>query len=308
MADVRTLLEDEHAPEGEYTLVVGVANPDRVDQLMRTAVDLARAHDGGIRVVSVAHKPVTSPFLLFSTDRIKQEFADEQQVVLDRAVQAADRASVPVRRSLLVASDVADALLSVVDDVDADALLLGWQERSRPSDIVLGTTVDPLLRTAPCDVFVERVGTVADGVESVLLPTDGGPNIGPAIDLAGAIARANDATVTALSVVPPTADRDQRAEARAYVTDASNHLRDVSVTVDTVVREATDVAEEIVAATADHDVVTLGATRERSFRTPVVGSVAERVAHRAESPIVIAKGKSERSLLDRVLSRAVGNR
>ncbi|WP_049922393.1 universal stress protein [Halopiger djelfimassiliensis] len=299
MGDVQTVIEDDSAPDQQYTLLVAIANPDHVTQLMRTAIDLAGDRDGQIRVVNVVHKPVTSPFILFSEERIKREFTDGQQAVLDEALAVASDSSIPVQRSLLVGTDVSDALLSAVDDTDADALLLGWQERDRPSDVVLGTTVDPLIRRASCDVFVERVGTTADGMDTILLPTDGGPHIEPATDLAGAVARANDATVTVVSYVSPTAGDAERETARDHVALATDRLTDVPVDAD--VLETDDVADAIVTAGAEHDLITLGATREHRLRSRAVGSVAATVGQRATVPIVIAKRGSSGSLLERAL-------
>jgi nucleotide-binding universal stress UspA family protein len=299
MGNVQTVIEDDSASGRQYTLVVVVANPANVEQLMRTAVDLADDRDGQIRVVSVIHKPATSPFLLFSEDRIKQEFATGQKAVLDEAVALAEDTAVPAQRSLLVGTDVSSVLLSVIDDADADALLIGWQEQPRASDVVLGTTVDPLVRRAPCDIFVERVGTTADGMDAILLPTDGGPHIEPATDLAGAVARANAATVRVVSYVSPDAGEGERETAREHVRAATARLSGVSVDAD--VREAEIVANAIVTAAADHDFLVLGATRERRFRNRVVGSVAESVGQRVTVPVVIAKRHSDGSLLRRAL-------
>ncbi len=300
MGGAQTVLEDESTPNGEYTLVVAISNPSQIKQLMRTATDVAIDRNGEIRVVTVVHKPATSPFLLFSEERIKAEFAEGRGTLLDRAVAIAEDDPVPVTRSLVVDSDVSDGILSVVEDTDADALLLGWQERPRPSDIVLGTTVDPLVRQAPCDVFIERVGTTANGMEAILLPTDGGPHIEPATDLAAAVARTNDATVRVVSYVSPTADDTAREAAREHVATATEGLADVSVT--TNVTEEESVTDAIIAAGMEHDLTVLGATRERRVRQRVVGSVARAVGRHATVPVVIAKRQTEESLLDRAFN------
>ncbi|MHC3438141.1 universal stress protein [Natrialbaceae archaeon A-gly3] len=297
MADSqRSVLEANST--GTYTLVVAVADRGNVEQLMRTAVNLAAEKDGEIEVVSVIHKTPTSPFRLFSDQRIKSEFATGHQEVLDRATAAAAEASVPVEGRLLIGTDVAGAILTAVEEADADALFLGWHDKPRAADVVLGTTVDPVIRRAPCDVFVERVGTTANGLESVLLPTVGGPHVEPATDLVGAVAAAEDATVTVVSYVPTGADERERASAREYVEAASGQLTDVPV--ETVVEESDDVAGSVVVEAGEHDLVVLGATRERTLRRRVVGSVAATVSRRADPPVVIAKRRSEGSWLSSI--------
>lgn len=301
MSSGRQAFEADGSSRPSYTLVVALANPTHVEQLLRTAIDLVTDNDGQLFLVSVIHKHASSPFLTFSDEHIKERFAGDQKQVIDEAAEIAESRSVPVETSLRVGTRVSETLLDVVREHDADALLLGWQDRSRPSDIVLGTTVDPVVRRAPCDVFVERVGTTVEEVDAILLPTDGGPHVDPATDLAGAVARANEATVTVISLVDPDAETADREEARGHVESATEDLSDVAV--DGGVRETRDVGDAIVEAAGEHDLVILGATRERSLRRRVVGSVAESVGRRAESPIVIAKRRTERSLLARALGR-----
>ena len=296
MVGARTVLKDDAGESDGRTVLVALANPDHVDQLLRTATDLAVG--GEVLVVSVIHKPVTSPFLLFSGRHIHEEYDERRPPVLERASVLAEETSVPVRRHLLVGSDVSEAILTARREADADAILLGWQERASASDIVLGATVDRVVGRAPCDVYVERVGATADGMDRVLLPTVGGPHVDPATALAEAVAEANDATVTVVSYVDPDADDADRSAAEVHVETAASMLSGVDA--ETVVEPATDVAGGIVTRAEDHDLVVLGATRERSLRRPVVGSVAERVAKEATPPVVIAKRRRGRSFLDRV--------
>lgn len=286
----------EGARDGSgYTLVVAIANPDHVSQLMRTANDLAIDRNGRIRVVSVVHKPTSSPFHLFEDERIREEFAHPQQAALERAMDVAEDASVPVNSSLPVGDDISKTILGVIDEFDADGLLLGWQERSRPSDLVLGTTVDPLVRRAPCDVFVERIGRTADGVDSVFVPTDGGPHAELAAALAGAIARSNDASVEVGSFVTGYAESEAEDHVRATATALDG------VDVDEWIAEVDAVPDAIVDTAAGHDIVILGATRERRIRRRVVGSVARDVAERVSVPIVIARAWSEPTWLERLV-------
>lgn len=299
MAGARTVLKDERVDGDGATVLVVLSNLDHVDQLLRTATDLATG--GEVVVVSVIHKPVTSPFLLFSEGHIHAEFDDSRPPVLERASVLAEGAEVPIRRHLLVGSDVSEAILTAQRESDADAILLGWQDRASPSDIVLGATVDRVVGRAPCDVYVERVGTTADGVDRVLLPTVGGPHLEPATELVEAVALANDADVTVVSYVDHDADEAERGAAADHVARAASMLS--AVDTGTVVEATDDVAGSIVGLAADHDLVVLGATRERTLLRPVVGSVAETVAREAAPPVVIAKRRAERSLLGRFLER-----
>lgn len=301
MVGARTVFLDEAGDGDRYTVLVALTNPSTVVQLLRTARDLAADHDGELLAVSAIHKPVTSPFLLFSPGHIRAEFDEGQPAVLDRATSWAERRGVDLRRHLLVGSDVSEAILTAAKRADADALLLGWQDRPHPSDIVLGATVDRVVARAPCDVFVERVGTTADGVDSILFPTVGGPHVQPAADLVRAVAKANDATVTVVSVVPTAAGVAEKSDAEAHLEDAAERLSDVDC--ETALETDDDVVGTVVRRAANNDLVVLCATRERSLRRRVVGSVAGGIARQAAPPVVIARRRREPSFLDRVLTR-----
>lgn len=281
----------------QYTIVVALSNPAAVEQLLRTASDLATRHDGRIHAIAIEHKPVNSPFLMFSDEHISAEYAEESTQLLERAE---DVSEVPITTDLRVDSDVPSAIRGVVDEVDAHVLLMGWRERASTADAILGTSVDPILRRPPCDVLVERMGTVANGVETVLVPTVGGPHAALASDVAAAIAAMNGATVTVLSVVTgegPMADPDA---ARRKVRRTATQFPDVPVEQRVV--NAPDSAAGILEVAVDHDLVVLGATGTGLVRPPVIGSVADTVARETDCPVLIAKHRAE-SRLDRVLER-----
>lgn len=298
MNELRTDHEDDDA-DREYRLVVAVGNPAYAEQLVRTAADIVRAKNGEIHVVSVVHKPRESPFALFSDETIKSEFAGDRREILDRALETAT-GDVPVKGEVVVGTDVADALLSAVEELEADALLVGWHGRPRRSEVVLGTTIDTVLRRAPCDVFVERIGPTADGVERVLLPVAGGPHVPLAASAADAIATANDATIDVLSVVAPSADESERETARGYCEEALDLL---TAPTETALREASAIDDAVLEAASDCDLVVFGATRQGGVRRRLVGSIPQAVGRRTDRTVILARRRPEPSVIGRLTGR-----
>ncbi len=295
-----TVAGEQLTSTGKYTVLVAVNNPENVTQLMRTAVDLAHVHDGRIHVVSVIHKHHTSPFRLFSDEHIKTEYGGQRDQLVETATTVAADADVPVADSLLVGTSVARAILSAIDEVDADAVLLGWRGERSTADYVLGTTIDPVVRRADCDVLVERVGVTAGTVESILLPTVGGPHADLATEVAGAIASRNDATVHVLSVVAPDANNRQRDAATGHV-DRSVRLLPEVVDADREILEAEDIAGALLDAAAEHDLIVLGATRRGVLTRRIAGSIPQTVGADTDKPFVMTKRRPDRSWLDTLL-------
>ncbi|RDI71476.1 universal stress protein [Halopelagius longus] len=267
-------------------VLVGLDDPAHVQQLVRTAGDLARLGDGTVRLVTVVVKPHDSPFGLFDDETIVREYGGDSRELVERADAPAD---VTVERDVVVARSPTRGLLKAVEKTDPSALLVGWRERSRRSDAVLGTTVDALVERAECDLYVERVGREADGVDSVLLPVAGGPHVDVAAMMAAAIAVRNDARVVVFSVAD--ADTDVAA-ATEFAEEGHRTLATVSgvePAVETVVREAANPTDAVGEEAANHDVVVLGATRRGALRRRLVGSVARRIVRRTDETIILAR-------------------
>lgn len=269
----------------EGDVLVAVADPEHVQQLVRTAGDLARAGSGTVRLVTVAVKPHDSPFGVFDDETIKRDFAGDSRGLL----AAADPPEgVTLTRDVVVGRSVADGLLAAVEDTDPAALVVGWQGGTSRTDALLGSTVDRLVERAPCALYVERVGREAGGVDSILLPVAGGPHVDPAARIAAAIAAGNDASVLVCSVETPDAVPDA---ASAFATEGEAMVRslDATVPVESTVLQAETVADGIADAAADHDVLVLGATRRGPLRRRLVGSVPREVVGRTTGTVILAR-------------------
>ncbi|MFC6987977.1 hypothetical protein ACFQJD_03225 [Haloplanus sp. GCM10025708] len=70
-----------------YRLLVAVGNPDHVEQLMRTARDVAGDRDGEILVCSVVRQPQASPVSLYKDEVIKRDYGENEREIVDRAVE-----------------------------------------------------------------------------------------------------------------------------------------------------------------------------------------------------------------------------
>lgn len=270
---------------GKGDVMVAVEDPDQVKQLVRTAADLAALGSGTVRLVTVVVKPYDSPFGVFNDETIIREFAADSHELLERATAPE---GVELVRDLVVARNVSGGLITAVADTKPSALIIGWDADPSRSDALLGGTVDRVLERAHTDVFVERIGREANGVESVLLPVAGGPHVQTAALGAKAIAITNDATVHLLSI----AEKGGEERARRFLEEGTEALEDApgpSVPTETSSVEGDEVTRAIVDAAADHDVVVLGATRKGPLRGRLVGSVPRRLVRRSDRTVLIAR-------------------
>ena len=272
----------------ERPVLVAIANPEHAEQLARTAGDLARATDGVVQIVSVVVKSHESPFSVYTDDAIIEQYSGDAQETLDRATRVAPD-DVTVTGELVVGNSVSDGLLTAIKRTDARALVVGWEERRGRAGAVLGTTVDRLLERAPCDLYVERIGSEANGVDSVLLPVAGGPHVRPAATIAKAIAARNDATVAVTSVAGADVGTDVAQESTVDAQLTLEETPGPSVNVQIRLHDSDDIVGTLVDEVADHDVLVFGATRQGALHRRLVGSIPQTVIRQTDRTVILAR-------------------
>jgi nucleotide-binding universal stress UspA family protein len=299
--------------ERDEQVLVPIARTENVEQLMRTAVDVAEDRDAELLVMSAVTVPEQTP--LERADR----FVDEEEAVVNEAMALAEKTSVPIHGLVRVGHDPEEIILHTIDQHDCDAVVMGWGGQGHGRrDIALGSTVDDVVRRADSDVFVERIGANAGSdVDSVLVPTAGGPHAELAGRTGAAIARSENATCRLVHVIDPDADEGEReaaeerlAETAAAIdrsapeTDADETERKETdelvaetettgrLTVETELLEADDVTERVLEETEDHDVTIIGATRESRVHQMVFGTLPETIGRKARNVTIMARRRA----------------
>ncbi len=278
-----TIISEEAAANRDYQVVVPIANPAHAKQLVRSASDLALDNDGELLLVSVITVPQQTPL---SEGR---DFVPKQREVLNEAMQYAEEMGVPVSGRIRIGHDISQAILNTIEQERSDAVFMGWGNRSRRQEVVLGSNVDDVVTDAACDVYVERIAPDADSTaEKILLPTAGGPHTEATARIARAVARVNEASVDLLQVIPSDADSERRSRAEKTLEETSELFDDVPT--ESHIVESDDVIEAIVDFSDGYDLTVIGASREGLLNQLVFGAVPEEVGRQAKSTVIMAKG------------------
>ncbi|MFC4436729.1 MULTISPECIES: universal stress protein [Natrialbaceae] len=267
-------------------LLVPVANPETADRLLDTAVDIAADRDLEVLVLTV----VTVPMQL-SLEQARSEFdvAGRESMVTE-AVDRVRGYGISATGRIRFGRSVAGGIRGIASKESVETILLGWRGRPRRRDVVLGSHIDDVLADAPCDVLVKRIDRDRRAVSSVLVPVAGGPNTEFAAETAGALARAHDARIELVTVVP---DREEAtvAEARDFLDRTAPALGAVESVEQTVFEGS--VVETIVDRSADHDVTVVGAAEGGFLRRALVGDVPEAIGQEADGVVLMAKRRRD---------------
>lgn len=270
-------------------LIVPVANPETVDRLLDTAIDIARERSMPIVAVHVVEVPPQVPL-----SEGHQLVSDDEETLLEYAAERVSESGVDIETKMRYARDTATGIVSSVDAYGGEAMLMGWHGRPRRRDIILGSFLDRVLAEAPCDVYVQRIKYPRNSPDSILVPIAGGPHDELGAELAGIIAAQHDASVTLLHVETPETTEKEHEEHAALLEERREIIPDETPVEQQIVQND-HVAGAVSDATTEHDLTILGATRDPFLKRKLVGSVAQGVGRTAGSSVIVTRRQFENS-------------
>lgn len=272
----------EDDPEDRrFRIMVLVGNPRTAPGLVRAAISIAgdrKDVEAQVLLVRVVELPGSaySTATRFLEPRIAA--ASEALRPLVALVEEAGLAAVPV---VTPSSRVADAVVRVAADRDADLLLLG-HHRAVFGGRLLGGVVGEVLRDAATDVAV-LVDPRGDGELSlgeggrILVPFGGGSHEGTGLDLALQLGRTSGAEVVLMGP-----DSEALTERAAGIYEATG------VWTTPVLVEG-DPTGALVERATDVDVIVLGMTDGWSEDQGSLGEVRSRIIERVGTPLLLVR-------------------
>ncbi len=281
MPQVLVVKQPKSANIHSYRVLVPLHNPDHVIPLMKLALPIARAHDGEILVLGVIDVPLTLP------PHEGMRFVHHKTPLLKKAIEYGNEQGVETRSAVLIAHQVWDGILHAAEVEKTTLILMGWKGYTTTRDRIMGEVTDKVVRHAPCDLITIKL--MGDRpIQRILTATAGGPHASLAAEYLGIYHGAGDHQITCCYVLKPNADEDDRKTARRRIEKTlKGTLLDGKA--DIRLLEGKKVASTIVRATADYDLIVLGASKEGAFSNVLFGEIPEKVARYAKSPVMIVQ-------------------
>jgi len=277
------------------SVLMALHNPDNVDTLLNIAIPLAQQRGHRLVATTVVEVPRQVPI----QDGLR--FAHHKEPLLSLAKKVARERGYQLETDLVIAHHAADGIQNAAEQHNAEALVMGWKGFTNAPDRIFGEVADRVIRQAPCDLFMLKVGDERTYLKC-LLPTSGGPNAKLAAEVIKGLGEQEHMAVTAATVIPLEANPQQHADAERRMVETmaqADHEMDYGLQV----IEAKSVAGGIAKASRDYDLVVIGAAKEPLFRTMLFGEIPEKVARYSPTSVLVVK-KYEgvvKSLLKRIL-------
>ncbi|MBN2305424.1 MAG: TIGR00341 family protein [Anaerolineae bacterium] len=273
-------------------VLVPLANPATAMGLIRMAWKLS----------DVEHGRVLGLFVHLSGTELNEAAFEDLSVVVDKARESGIRIELITR----TAPSIARGILDAAREHGATLMVLGFQAPVR-GRIELGTVVESVARTTPCDLLVYRnpLGSPVklEDIEHVILPLDGSDNSKVAARLGVVLADVYDAQPMAMYV---QTDSDLPSWFGLARIEASLTALKNTRGIQRQVVRANDMVSGILARCSRSDMVVLGFTEKSPLDRWIFGNVAQRVLAQAPGPVVLVKrATKERMSSSERLTRAV---
>jgi nucleotide-binding universal stress UspA family protein len=199
-------------------------------------------------------------------------------------------------------------VIAAAQSEEADLIVVGTRGKSGLAHVLLGSTAERVIRSAPCPVLT--VPTLKDdrstegsvSLKRILVPTDLSDCSLDALDYAAVVARQSKASVELLHVLEPVyygldftfepaSERERkRTQVAQVLEDVSADLSKAGIIIKTCIRGGMppDTILEYVQISAS-DLIIMGTHGRRGLSHLMAGSVTEAVLRRGTCPVLAVR-------------------
>ena len=295
--------------KGNYRVVVPVANPDTERDLLRLAAANAHAHEDehaeiiAVNVIEVPQQTSLSQDVEFEEERVAR-----QQELLDAARDIAEDLDIGIRTRAIVGRDVGDVVLNVVEDEQADHVLMGWKGSRSAREHILGSNIDQVVTHAPCEVTLAKLATTerVDEIKDIVALAGEGPHAPIAARRAAELVATTHGggTLTLLNAQRPD-EENPRERGEEIIADVAERAGIEYMDYDTEVVVGEDIEKTLLDAVGRYDTVCVGATRSGSVTQALFGSIPETIGEEVDATVAMIRGPKEttRSIREGLIER-----
>jgi len=288
--DEIVVLEEEKAPElKKYRVMVPVANPNNALSLVVNTLKMSRAKDAQVELLHMVPIP----------EQVPLSDADKYMLVGKEAITEAMlylEPQFPITSTIRYCRNAARGIIMATREKKTDLLILGWSgNKSYRKSFIFGSTIDPVIDNAPCNVVVFKDCNKSE-YQNILVPFAGGPNGALAFEIASILVEPRRGKIVPLNVAKPgakTHDIDSFLDAAVKMRDLSRNMFQSKYIISKNFIEA--IANE--ANEGNYDLVIVGASRESILKQLVQGSFPREIARRCKKPLAMVKATEGLELL-----------
>lgn len=264
-----------------YRVVVPVYNPATERYLIEMGALLARNEGGELIPLAIAkaHLHMDEPELDAALQRSHK--------LLQRAIAVSHEFQVKATPLVRVDDDIAHGISRAAREQEASLIVMGWSPRLGLRARLFGNVIDSVFWSAHCPVAVVRLLEEPINLHRILVPIKAlTASELRTLRFAHLFANTNQARLTLLHVCDRQTSPAALAAFEAAL-GAANAAIPSQTTVDVSTQTSDDIAQTILKAARDHDMVVLRSVRRRTAAGLAVSDVTTQVIQSLQCSIVL---------------------
>jgi nucleotide-binding universal stress UspA family protein len=294
-------------------------NSNEASHAAQTAAAIARKFDSSVVLLNVFDTSYAEPGYLGAwAITIRPEDIDEaartfRKTLSQQAQPLFEKSAIPYEIHQEF-GHVVESIIRVAEREKVDLIVLGHRGLGGFDRLLLGSTSDGVLHHAHCPVLIVRDGTAAEaaaeveGFRHILLASDGSAGAHKAAEAAVSLAQKFETSLDVLNVFDvytplpgfPVQEGELIADVRPatleerVLEEVMHDVRGIAQGAKvhcTFHQEKGHHAEAIVRFAEQHqtDLIVMGSRGRGAFKSLLLGSVSDKVAHHAPCPVLIVR-------------------
>jgi amino acid transporter/nucleotide-binding universal stress UspA family protein len=262
------------ASSNKFKVMLAIANPKTALMLIKNTYKICNAKDASLELIHMVPVPDLVPL----SEAHKYQMEGKEGIM---ETELYLRNYFDVSTTLRYCRNIARGIISALRRKRTNLLIMGWHGKRTNNLFSIGSTIDPLMESSPCDVVIMK--NCGDQIyKNILVPVSGGPNSELAFETALMLADKGESKITLFSVVNGRS-YDPASLLEADISCKNINREDISAI--SVVNH--NVKEAILKEAENHDLVVIGASRKSALSHVFQGSLPEEIAEHCHKPLVM---------------------
>lgn len=292
----RLAVERRAYREGQYRVLVPLANPANIERLIRIAASIAKKHDGEIVALSIAVVPDQLP------PYAEEAYVERARELMEMAYAKGREYGIPVTALVRVSHNAARAILETARDRHANLIVMGWKGYVTRAEKIFGEMVEAIMTHARTNIIlVKPVGT--EPAKRFLFFSRHTLNSRWAEHYAKDFVPGLNGSLTVTSVADVAAKDDDVSEAEEFLNKTVARLAENGgpIAEKKLLRDSS-VVNAILQETRNYDALILGASDRRGLSGLFQPGISEIIARRSHRTVLLVKKHLPvRDLISRIL-------
>ncbi|MBT3278380.1 MAG: amino acid permease [Phycisphaerales bacterium] len=280
--EIHVFHEERHkqATAKGYNVMVALANPENALQLAQVTHRLCRPRkDTHVELIHMVPVPAQTPL-----DAAEEFMWAGREAIMESMLYLAMQN--PISTTIRYCRSAARGIVTAVRQKKIKLLILGWHGKKSHSHFTIGSTVDPVMETAPCNILTLKNCGQNRKFKRILVPLAGGPNSRFTLETAAILASHDGGTVDILTV---DTGRASKFDAEAFLAMHQSKLPIDPHAVSARKVPGSNIVETILDTAEEYDLVVMGNTHESRLQRMTHTPIPETIAERCDKPFIMCR-------------------